>query len=361
MRSICGCRRAVRRVARTIAVALLGIVLCGYVTKIGFDSMMREIGYGMLLPSGYLPAWPQTLAIPLCFALMTVAYLSYLYSVLTNRRQRAERDAPGVRPRGRNAVLTVIAIGAFALLFLGIPMWMIFMVMAIAAMTWQGVSMEVVVQGLTGTINNLVLLSVPGFIFAGSVMGRGGMATRLINWISAFLGRVPGGMALTTVTAAELFGAISGSSAATVAALGQRALHARLRRLGYDERFSLGLITSSGAIAIIIPPSITMILFSVMTNASVGKLFLAGFIPGIVVGICAAIYCVWYARQAQDFAKAGPGAARRCCAPRARWSGRSARRSSSSAASTAASRRRPKPRCWCRSMPCSSASTSIAS
>jgi C4-dicarboxylate transporter, DctM subunit len=191
-------------------------------------------------------------------------------------------------------VLTVIAIGAFALLFLGIPMWMIFMVMAISAMTWQGVSMDVVVQGLTGTINNLVLLSVPGFIFAGSIMGRGGMAKRLIDWISAFLGRVPGGMALTTVTAAELFGAISGSSAATVAALGN-VLYSALRRLGYDERFSLGLITSSGAIAIIIPPSITMILFSVMTNASVGQLFLAGFIPGIVVGICAAIYCVWYA------------------------------------------------------------------
>ena len=191
-------------------------------------------------------------------------------------------------------MLTAIAIGAFALLFLGIPMWMIFMVMAIAAMTWQGVSMDVVVQGLTGTINNLVLLSVPGFIFAGSVMGRGGMATRLINWISSFLGPVPGGMALTTVSAAELFGAISGSSAATVAALGN-VLYGGLRRLGYDERFSLGLITSSGAIAIIIPPSITMILFSVMTNASVGKLFLAGFIPGIIVGICAAVYCVWYA------------------------------------------------------------------
>lgn len=191
-------------------------------------------------------------------------------------------------------MLAVIAIGAFALLFVGIPMWMIFLVMAIAAMTWQGVSMEVVVQGLTGTINNLVLLSVPGFIFAGTVMSRGGMATRLINWISAFLGRVPGGMALTTVSAAELFGAISGSSAATVAALGN-VLYRALRRLGYDERFSLGLITSSGAIAIIIPPSITMILFSVMTNASVGQLFLAGFIPGVVVGLCAAVYCVWYA------------------------------------------------------------------
>jgi C4-dicarboxylate transporter, DctM subunit len=191
-------------------------------------------------------------------------------------------------------MLTVIAIAAFALLIIGVPMWMIFLVLAVAAMTWQGVSMEVVVQGLTGTINNLVLLSVPGFIFAGNVMAHGGIARRLINWVSAFLGPVPGGMALTTVSAAELFGAISGSSAATVAALGP-VLNRGLKEQGYGERFSLGLITSSGAIAIIIPPSITMILFAVMTNASVGRLFIAGIIPGLLVGVCIAVYCVWYA------------------------------------------------------------------
>ncbi|MGE0630169.1 MAG: TRAP transporter large permease [Hyphomicrobiaceae bacterium] len=191
-------------------------------------------------------------------------------------------------------MMTAIAIGAFALLFIGVPMWLIFLVLAIIALLVQGVSMEVVVQGLTGTINNLVLLAVPGFIFAGGIMAKGGMAARLINWIAALVGRVPGGMALTTISAAELFGAISGSSVATVAALG-RILRTGLHEQGYHERFVLGLLTSSGAIAIIIPPSITMILFSVMTNASVGKLFLAGFIPGIVVGLCAAAYCIWYA------------------------------------------------------------------
>lgn len=191
-------------------------------------------------------------------------------------------------------MLTAIGIAAIVLLFLGIPMWMIFLVLAIVAMTWQGVSMEVVVQGLSGTINKLVLLAVPGFIFAGGVMGEGGMSARLIAWISALIGRVPGGMALTTVTAAELFGAISGSSSATVAGLG-KILYPALLKEGYGERFSLGLITSSGAIAIIIPPSITMILFAVMSNASLGALYLAGFLPGIVVGICAGVYCVWYA------------------------------------------------------------------
>jgi C4-dicarboxylate transporter DctM subunit len=191
-------------------------------------------------------------------------------------------------------VLTLLAVGAFLLLLLGIPIWMIFLVLAIAGMAWKGVSMEIVAQGLTGSIDKLVLLAVPGFIFAGGVMGQGGMSRRLIAWISALMGRVPGGLPLTTVAAAELFGAISGSSPATVAALG-KILYPALLAGGYGERFSLGVITSSGAIAIIIPPSITMILFAVMTNASIGKLFLAGFLPGIVVGLCAAVYCVWYA------------------------------------------------------------------
>lgn len=173
---------------------------------------------------------------------------------------------------------------------------MIFLLMAITAMIAQGVSMEVVVQGLSGSVDNLVLLAVPGFIFAGAVMGQGGMAARLINWISALVGRVPGGMSVTAVAAAELFGAISGSSSATVAALGGL-LHQALIKNGYDERFTLGLITSSGAIAIIIPPSITMILFSVMSDASVGKLFLAGFLPGLLVGLCVIIYCFWYAMR----------------------------------------------------------------
>lgn len=191
-------------------------------------------------------------------------------------------------------MLLTLGIGALVLLFLGIPMWMIFLLMAITGMTWQGVSMEVVVQGLTGSIDKIVLLAVPGFIFAGGIMGKGGMSARLINWISALLGRVPGGLPLTTVAAAELFGAISGASSATVAALG-KILYPALLKNGYSDRFALGLISSSGAIAIIIPPSITMILFAVMTNASVGKLFLAGFVPGVVVGLCSAVYCVSYA------------------------------------------------------------------
>jgi TRAP-type C4-dicarboxylate transport system permease small subunit len=93
--------RLTTRVRRLLnfAIALLGVALCGYVTKIGIDNILTEIGYGILLPSGYIPSWPQTLSIPLCFALMTVAYLSYLYSVVTGRDQRTASDVKDV-PEG---------------------------------------------------------------------------------------------------------------------------------------------------------------------------------------------------------------------------------------------------------------------
>jgi C4-dicarboxylate transporter, DctQ subunit len=83
------------RRAIDVLVAVLGVALCAYVAKIGFDSMQREIAYGMLLPSGYLPAWPQSLAIPLCFGLMAVAYVSYLWSVLTTRRPTSTGEPRG--------------------------------------------------------------------------------------------------------------------------------------------------------------------------------------------------------------------------------------------------------------------------
>lgn len=82
---------ATLRRALNVAIAILGFALCGYVSYVGLGSMMREFEYGMMLPAGYIPAWPQTLAIPLCFALMAVAYFSYLYAVIANR----ERPKPG--------------------------------------------------------------------------------------------------------------------------------------------------------------------------------------------------------------------------------------------------------------------------
>ena len=135
-------------------------------------------------------------------------------------------------------------------------------------------------QIMFGSIGNFALLAVPFFIFAGELMGRGGMARRLIVLVMALFGGFRGSMPITTVGAAALYGSISGSTAATVAALGPL-FYPQLRKSGYNAKFSTGVITSAGYLDNIIPPSIAMILYCAAAEQSVIKLFTAGIVPGI--------------------------------------------------------------------------------
>ena len=141
-----------------------------------------------------------------------------------------------------------------------------------------------VLQIMFGSIGNFALLAVPFFIFAGELMGRGGMARRLVNVAVALFGGIRGGVPITTVGAAALYGSISGSTAATVAALGPL-FYPQLRKTGYDEKFSTGVITCAGYLDNIIPPSIAMILYCAAAEQSVVKLFAAGVVPGIVLAV----------------------------------------------------------------------------
>ena len=187
------------------------------------------------------------------------------------------------------AVIVLVVLG-----LLGFPLWLTLAGAAIAGI-WFGtqVPMEVIPQLMYGSLAQYVLLAVPGFILAGEIISKSGLALRLTDWISSLVGRVPANRPMTTIGVAEAFGAISGSSPATVAALG-KVLLPSLRKGGYSESFSLGLITSSGAIASLIPPSITMILYSAATDTSLGDLFIAGVVPGLLVGAGLAVYSLWY-------------------------------------------------------------------
>jgi C4-dicarboxylate transporter DctM subunit len=199
-------------------------------------------------------------------------------------------------------MIPLMAILAIGLLVLGVPIWLGFLVTSIVIIFFfTNVPLAVVASTLYGSLDNFVLLAVPGFIFAGSVMARGGMTQRMIRWLRSLVGPVPGGISLTTIGAGELFGAITGSSAASTAALG-KILYPALREQGYAERFSLGLVASSGAIAIIIPPSISMILYASVTAAPVGKLFIAGVFPGLLLGLMVGAYCifVYYRNRLSD-------------------------------------------------------------
>ena len=190
-----------------------------------------------------------------------------------------------------------LAVVPLALLVLGIPIYVIFLATTILALVaFVNVPPTMMPQTIFGSIDSFTLLAVPFFIFAGELMGRGGIAVRLVRWFVAMFGAVRGSLAYVTVASCELFGAMSGSSPATVAAIG-RLMYPALRERGYDEKFALGLVTSTGAIATVIPPSILMIIYGAAAEQSVAKLFIGGIVPGLLIGAVMAIYIAWYASR----------------------------------------------------------------
>jgi C4-dicarboxylate transporter DctM subunit len=145
-------------------------------------------------------------------------------------------------------------------------------------------------------LDRFAMMCVPFFILAANVAGVGGISRRIINLSKVLVGHFKGGLAMTTVLACTFFGAISGSAPATVIAIG-KILYPALIETGYGKKFSLGVITSSGAIALIIPPSITMIVLGAVCGMSIGALFVSGFGAGITIALVFMLYCYLYARR----------------------------------------------------------------
>jgi len=146
-----------------------------------------------------------------------------------------------------------------------------------------------------GSLDNFPLLAVPFFVLAGEIMAQGGIARRVIAMVMAIVGGMRGSLAVTTVAASELFGAMSHTAVGTVVAMG-RMIYPALKEGGYNERFAVGLIASSGAIAVVIPPSIAMILYAISAEQSAVLLFTAGILPSLLIGVIDALYVMGYAR-----------------------------------------------------------------
>jgi C4-dicarboxylate transporter, DctM subunit len=161
---------------------------------------------------------------------------------------------------------------------------------------FMGVPLAALHQNLFGSINGFALLAIPFFIYAGELMGRGSVAQRIVDLVQAGTGRVPGSLGITTVGTATIFGAISGISAAAVATIGKVMVPA-MRRAGYPETFAAGLITAVGAIDVIIPPSIPMIVYGAAAEESVPRLYAAGVVPGLLIAALLTGYVVWQARR----------------------------------------------------------------
>jgi C4-dicarboxylate transporter DctM subunit len=148
--------------------------------------------------------------------------------------------------------------------------------------TMTNVPIESVALKLFTGIERFEIMAIPFFILAGNFLTHGGVARRMIAFASSMVGHWAGGLGLAGVVACALFAAVSGSSPATVVAIGAIILPAMVKQ-GFPARFGAGVITTSGALGILIPPSIVMVMYAVATNTSVGALFIAGIVPGIIL------------------------------------------------------------------------------
>ncbi|GAA3997935.1 TRAP transporter large permease subunit [Comamonas faecalis] len=158
------------------------------------------------------------------------------------------------------------------------------------------VPLESVALKLFTGIEKFEIMAIPFFILAGNFLTHGGVARRMINFATAMVGHWYGGLGLGGVVACALFAAVSGSSPATVVAIGSILLPAMVKA-GFPKRFGAGVITTSGALGILIPPSIVMVMYAVATNTSVGALFMAGVVPGLVLAMVLGLVTWWRARK----------------------------------------------------------------
>ncbi len=182
------------------------------------------------------------------------------------------------------------------LLVIGFPIFLVLLVTCLVIVLFVAdVPTDTIQTFLFSGLDNFPLLAVPFFVLAGEIMAQGGIAKRVVIWVMSLIGGVRGSLGVTTVAASELFGAMAHTAVGTVVAVG-RMIHPSLRENGYNERFAVGLIASSGAIAVVIPPSIAMILYSVSAQQSAVALFTAGVLPSLLIGFVDAFYVMLYAR-----------------------------------------------------------------
>ena len=158
------------------------------------------------------------------------------------------------------------------------------------------ISMTTFVQSMIQGLNSFPLMAVPLFTFAGEVMGKGGISRRLIDLARVFTGRFTGGLGIVTIVTSLFFAAIAGTGSAAVAAIGLIMIPAMVKN-GYDKGYSSALVATAGTVGVIIPPSVCMVVYAVAAGASISGLFMAGIMPGLLIGVGLIIYSVFYSKK----------------------------------------------------------------
>ncbi len=191
--------------------------------------------------------------------------------------------------------LTIILI---CCLLFGFPMYMAMVLGSLVSVIvfLPSLPLSTIIQQLMAGVQTFALLAIPLFIFAADIMSSGHTATRLVDLMKAFIGHIYGGLGATMVGTCTLFGAISGSTQATVVAIG-KTMRGNMLKAGYRDEDINGLIVSSANIAMFIPPSVSMIMYCVVTGTSVGEMFIAGIAPGILLAILFSIYIYFHSKK----------------------------------------------------------------
>src|SRR6201986_3355546 len=182
------------------------------------------------------------------------------------------------------------------LLAAGMPVFLVLGLCAGAMFALSGQPLVGLAQLGVNELNSPTLMALPLFVMAATFMRFGGIANALVNLASAWLGGLPGSLGLVTVVACTLFAAICGSSVATALAMGTILVPAMIER-GYPRSFALGWVGASGTIGIVVPPSLALILYGIVAEQSVPRLFLAGVLPGLLQAAAFALWVLYYARR----------------------------------------------------------------
>ncbi|WP_276789008.1 TRAP transporter large permease [Veillonella magna] len=189
-----------------------------------------------------------------------------------------------------------IIISLFIVFLIGVPIAFSLGIVSVAEILVDELPITVVIQKMFTGVDSIALTAIPLFILSGNIMYRGGMSRRIVNFAELLLGHLPSGLAIVSVFACMFFAAITGSAIAATAAIGGILIPLMVDK-GYDKEFCAPLLACGGSIGPIIPPSIPLLVYGTLANVSVGKLFIGGIMPGLLMGLVLMVYCVYVGKR----------------------------------------------------------------
>ena len=276
-------------IVNNLCFLVLGIV----VVVMGTELVHMQMRYPQIAPGLQIPYYIPYMILPIGFSLMVIRLVQDMYKEIKVTGLKDAAIALGITTAiflpvllGLDVSATSILFGYFLLFILiGVPIGISLGLASLVTLVSSGtLPVDYIAQISFTSIDSFPIMAIPFFIAAGIFMGSGGLSTRLLNLADELLGPLPGGMALATIATCMFFAAISGSGPATVAAIGSLTIPAMIER-GYDKYFACAIVAAAGAIGVMIPPSNPFVIYGVAAQSSIGKLFIAGVMPGVLTGL----------------------------------------------------------------------------